>query len=216
MKGLPAVPAVVFDARPRPKVPEESPIASGPRVVECAVWEAIDADGQRLADTGGRDAIEAVRFQVGNLSRLKRNDAGQRWGAPWHIYNESVPLNSKGRHSIQRRRCDLETQLPVCQPSNRDRGSRSLRDLSEYPVGRDPSHWRWAIVLEHEGDEPRFQKRIRVPDRSQESAGICGHDILVESEVAHAVCDEPATVPLKPLEDVGVMGDDDVGARIDR
>ncbi len=66
------------------------------------------------------------------------------------------------------------------------------------------------------GSSQRFEHLVAFGDDAQDGTGERAVEALVEHEVAEAVDDQLAVVPLHPLQDVRVVCDHGICAGVDR
>ena len=96
-------------------------------------------------------------------------------------------------------------------------GAAQLGEPVEDGVGGAPrDRRRYAVgVAQIDRDDPGHRRPRRAQGHAQDE-GLAGRPaVVVEHEVAEAVGDQLVVVDLQPLDDVGMVAEDEVGARVD-
>ena len=81
--------------------------------------------------------------------------------------------------------------------------------------GKLTAHRDGPVAIENQRIDPGLEQPVALVDPADEHRREGREEVLVEDEVAKAVDHELAAVPLESLDDVRVVTDDDVGARVD-
>ena len=183
--------------QPRRSRPTSRSVAGGIAARQAQAWIDQGVGGQRR-DLAGPSASET---------------AGGRHAANQHPRVVLEP--HAGGHGVGAQVGREHPDAAVVTAVRGRAGRAHLGDGAQGPGG-DRVGGRGRLVARHlDRHEARLEQRVAVPHRAQERRGEGGQEVLIEDEVAQAVDDEVAAVPLGALQHVGVVTDHDAGAGVD-
>ena len=180
-------------------------------VLERTPAEQIPPD-EHLGIVGNLDQPVAADHgdPIGVVRRedARGGDAGRDDGC------RSVLDDETGPHHARRWRFRYDADGSVWEANARCIRRGPLCDHAQDPTSGVTARRLRPVLIENHRVELGLQQLVRFEYRPQDDARERGKEILIEDEVAQAVRDQRVVVPLGPLEHVGMVANDEVGAGI--